>query len=168
MKTFVLCRHAKSDWPEGLPDHERPLKRRGINDAHEIGKLLYENDFIPDLILSSHAKRAETTAQIVAKQLDWEGDIHIEPSIYHEGAGTLLELIKSLPNDIHTAMIFGHNPTMEQMVQFLLQASRPVSMPTCAMAAFEFYGDEWQVVSPNSVYLRWLLIPRLKRKSTQG
>jgi len=84
MKTFVLCRHAKSDWPEGVADEDRPLKKRGINDAHDLGKILTERDFIPDLLVSSHANRAHTTAQIIAKQLDLDGEIIIEPSIYHD------------------------------------------------------------------------------------
>jgi len=166
MKTFVLCRHAKSDWPAGVADDQRPLKKRGITDAHDIGELLQKNDFYPDIILSSHAKRAHTTAQIIAKQLDWEQEIQIVEDIYHEGAGKLIEVIQNVPSSADTIMIFGHNPTMEQAVQFFLQSSRPTQMPTCAMACFEHHNPQWESLSPNTVYLRWLLIPRLKRKDS--
>ncbi len=166
MKTFVLCRHAKSDWPEGVTDEDRPLKKRGINDAHDLGKILENRYFIPDLLVSSHANRAHTTAQIIAKQLNLDGKIVIAPSIYHEGAGNLIELIKELPGSANTVMLFGHNPTMERAVQFLLQTSRTVSMPTCAMACFEIYADEWQSLMPHNVNFRWMLIPHFKRKES--
>lgn len=60
MKTLLLSRHAKSSWKNpDLPDHDRPLNKRGQNDAPRMGKLLKDEDLIPDLIMSSTAARAK-------------------------------------------------------------------------------------------------------------
>jgi phosphohistidine phosphatase len=68
MKTILLLRHAKSSWEDpDLPDYDRPLNKRGKNDAPRMGKLLKDKDIIPDLIISSTAARAKKTAELVAK-----------------------------------------------------------------------------------------------------
>ena len=60
MKTLLIMRHAKSSWKEqDLPDHDRPLNKRGKNDAPRMGKLLKDEDLVPDLIMSSTAVRAK-------------------------------------------------------------------------------------------------------------
>lgn len=164
MKTFVLCRHAKSDWPEDVPDLERPLKERGENDARRMGRLLASHSFIPDLIVSSPAVRALQTAQLVGQMAGYVADIQVDPSIYHEGPGSLISLVQALPDQAGLVMFFGHNPTMSQAVRYLLQADAPVEMPTCAMACFESYGDTWQHITPQNSQLRWLMVPRLRRK----
>lgn len=165
MKTLVLCRHAKSDWPIGVSDMERPLKNRGIRDASFLGELLVNQEFIPDLIISSPAKRALSTAQIVASKLNYTlEDIKIEDSVYYEGGGHLLGMVQDLPDSVETVMVFGHNPTMETAVRTLLQSGSPFEMPTCGMVCFESTHQHWANMSSHSTYLRWYLIPRLKRK----
>ena len=68
MKKLLLLRHAKSSWSDdGLPDHDRPLNKRGKKTAPQMGRLLVERDLVPDLIVSSSAKRARKTAEAVAK-----------------------------------------------------------------------------------------------------
>src|SRR6266487_3467541 len=71
MKTLFLIRHAKSSWDDtALPDKDRPLGDRGRRDAPKMGKRLAKRDVKPDLILSSPARRALTTAEIIAKKLE--------------------------------------------------------------------------------------------------
>ena len=164
MKTLILCRHAKSDWPEGVMDSKRPLKERGIKDAHRQAQLLNERGVVLDRIMSSHANRAISTARIFAKELGYKLPIQEEPSLYHQGLGNLISLVQELPQEINSVMLFGHNPTMEQTVQFFLRAERSIGMPTCAMACIEFSISSWNSLSPASAQLRWLIIPRLKRK----
>jgi phosphohistidine phosphatase len=165
MKTLVLCRHAKSDWPLHVDDLDRPLKKRGENDALRLGELLASHSFSPDLILSSPANRALSTATLIAEALAYETeDILTDPSIYYEGVGNLMAVIEKLPPEADTVMIFGHNPTMEQAVRFLLQADTPFQMPTSGMACFEAYAVDWKRFQDASPMLRWLQVPRLRRK----
>ncbi|MDX2245581.1 MAG: histidine phosphatase family protein [Bacteroidia bacterium] len=164
MKTLVICRHAKSDWPIGMPDIERPLKQRGISDAQYLGMMLGQQNFEPDLIVSSPANRALSTAKIVGKKLHYdESDIKVEKTIYESGTSGLIEFIQKLPSHADTVMIFGHNPTSEDTVRTLLQMSASFMMPTCAMACMESRSDNWQHFDARSIHLRWYLVPRLLR-----
>lgn len=165
MKTLVLCRHAKSDWPVGTEDIERPLKNRGVKDAHYLGELLNFHGFRPDLIVSSPAKRAHSTARILASQMGYsETKISVEPLIYYEDADSLLNFCRTFPPEIESAMLIGHNPTMESAVRQVLQMGAAFNMPTCAMVCLETYVSDWSQLDPRNVYLRWVLIPRFKRK----
>ncbi|MEM6262013.1 MAG: histidine phosphatase family protein [Bacteroidota bacterium] len=165
MKTLVLCRHAKSDWPEGIRDFDRPLKNRGEKDAARLGKLLYSHGFMPDLMVSSPANRAISTASIVQAELQFTQQIIQHASIYHEGTGSLLNLIDQLPLESDTVMIFGHNPTMEDTVRSLLRMNSPFQMPTAGMVCLESYSPDWQQFRKHFLHLRWMQIPRLQRKN---
>ncbi len=164
MKTVVFCRHAKSAWPDNTPDMQRPLKERGINDANFLGGLLGAQSFEPDLIISSPAQRARETAQIIGEKIYYKKDVKEERSVYYEEVGSLMTLVQELPESLEKVMIFGHNPTMETAVRFLLQMDAPFEMPTSGMACIESLANSWEYFQPRSVYLRWLLIPRLQRK----
>lgn len=164
MKTLYLCRHAKSDWPPGVRDLDRPLKDRGINDAHFLGQLLASQNFSVDTIISSPANRAQSTAKIIAKETGHSKPIMIESSVYHEGVPSLISFVRQLPNDIDSAMIFGHNPTMEDTVQALLNSEADFMLPTSAIACFECDGHSWRNFRADNLQLRWLLVPRLQRK----
>lgn len=165
MKTVVLCRHAKSDWPEGTADINRPLSERGHQDAQTLAQTLVRQGWSPDLIISSPANRAKTTAHYIAQGVSYDpSKIHIHDSVYHEGTGSLVELVKQLPPAVENVMIFGHNPTMEQAVQFYLQMDVRFDMPTGGMLAIESDQRDWQRFLPPLTRLRWYLIPRLQRK----
>ncbi|MCI4666964.1 MAG: histidine phosphatase family protein [Bacteroidia bacterium] len=164
MKTVVFCRHAKSAWPDDTMDLHRPLKERGIIDANYLGQLLGNQRFEPDLIISSPATRARQTADIMVDRLAYKGEIRTERSIYYEEVGAMMSMIQELPDEISKVMVFGHNPTMENMVRFLLQMDAPFEMPTSAMACIESMSNNWQYFSPRNVSLRWLLVPRLQRR----
>ncbi|MEZ4777074.1 MAG: histidine phosphatase family protein [Bacteroidia bacterium] len=164
MKTLVICRHAKSDWPVGVSDIERPLQQRGINDAKYLGTMLGQQNFEPDLIISSPANRALSTAKIVSGKINYQGEIEIEKKIYESGVSGTLELIHQLPDHADTVMLFGHNPTFEDTVRQLLQMSAAFYMPTCAMACMESRSDNWAHFDVRTIHLRWYLIPRLLRQ----
>lgn len=163
MKTLIICRHAKADYPEDTADFDRPLKEKGILDAEKQGKLLAEHDFLPDLILSSPAKRAIQTARIVAEKIGYTAMIEENLSIYHEGMGNLVSIIKALPEEVNTVMIFGHNPTLSDSVRYLLNMYHPFDMPTSGMVCLENPYNSWDFTRPQAARLRWVLVPRLKR-----
>src|SRR5713226_1188400 len=98
MKTLFLIRHAKSSWDDtALPDKDRPLDDRGTRDAPKMGKRLAKRDVKPDLILSSPATRALTTAEIIAKKLDYKRkDIVVDDRLYAGAVHSLLDVIHGL------------------------------------------------------------------------
>lgn len=161
MKTIVIGRHAKSDWSLGLPDFERPLNKRGRRDAPRMGALLARQEFMPDLIVSSPAVRALTTAQMIAKELGYSAAIREEQSIYDYGHGACVSILQDLPDEVGTVMLFGHNPTMENLIEYFLQMRSGVIMPTCALACIEAPQARWADLNPLSMHLKWLLIPKI-------
>lgn len=143
MKTLVLVRHAKSSWDHpGLDDHERPLNERGLRDAPKMGRRLAERGLAPDLILSSTAVRALTTARLLAEALGLDPDrIIAEERLYATSATGILEVVAELDIAVGTAMVVGHNPEMTSLAQRLTDEIG--HLPTCAVAEFRFEADAW-------------------------
>src|SRR5215510_15416674 len=112
MKTLFLVRHAKSSWKDRtLPDKERPLNDRGKRDAKEMGERLVQRDARPDLVLSSPARRALTTAKIIARELDYKPkNIVVDDRLYAVDADDLLDVIRKVGGESKRVMLFGHNP----------------------------------------------------------
>lgn len=120
MKSLLIMRHAKSDWDNSqLSDHERPLNRRGRQDAPRMGKLLKDEDLVPDLIITSTAERALTTAELAALACDYEGELHTTRQFYHADPETYLEVLRGVDEKHERVMIVGHNPGMEALVEAL-------------------------------------------------
>ena len=143
MKTLFLIRHAKSSWDNtALPDKDRPLDDRGKRDAPKMGKRLQERDVKPDMILSSPAIRALTTAEIIAKKLDYKlKDIVVDDRLYAGQADDLLDVIHELGDKLERVMLFGHNPELTEFAHRL--SSEIARMPTCAVAEFTFDAKSW-------------------------
>src|SRR5438094_9352940 len=148
MKTLFLIRHAKSSWDDtALPDKDRPLNDRGKRDAPKMGKRLAKRDVKPDLILSSPAKRALTTAEIIAKKLDYKlKDIVVDDRLYAGAVNDLLNVVHKLGDKLERVMLFGHNP---ELTEFAHRFSSEIThMPTCAVAEvhvrYEVVVRHWQ------------------------
>ena len=117
MKTLLIVRHAKSSWNHpGLSDHDRPLNRRGKEDAPKMGEVLRDEDTIPDMIISSTAKRAQKTAELMADSSGFDGKIVFTRAFYNADSDTYLDMLKTIPDNIETVMFVGHNPGMEELV----------------------------------------------------
>jgi len=148
MKTIILVRHAKSSWKDpSLDDFDRPLNKRGKKNAPFMGKKLKELKVMPDLVLSSPAKRAKKTAIAVAKALDYpKKKILYFNKIYHASAQYLFELLKSLDDEHETIMLFGHNPSFNGFVDMLLKRNPIYNIPTTGVCCIKFEVNQWQKV----------------------
>jgi len=113
MKPLFLIRHAKSSWDDtALPDKDRPLDDRGKRDAPKMGERLAKRDVKPDLILSSPAMRALTTAEIIAKKLDYKlKDIVVDDRLYAGEADDLLNVIHKLGDKLERVMLLATTPS---------------------------------------------------------
>lgn len=149
MKKLYIMRHAKSSWDHpNIGDYERPLNTRGLTDAPMMGEIFKKLDIMPDLIISSGAKRAITTAQIVAEKIEYPiGKIKQEKNIYTESDKGILKIINHLSNTLQSVMIVGHNPVLTSIVN-RLSGYGLSNLPTAAMAAIEFGVDDWNAVAP--------------------
>jgi len=151
-------RHAKSDWSAMEPDFERPLNKRGKKAAPFMGKLFKENDIIPDVILSSPAVRAKTTAFAVAESCGYNKDIKFYESFYFGYVSEIFDTLRGLSNDVETVFLFGHNPTWEMLVAKL--AGTGVTMPSAAAAVLDFDNDSWANIQNNTCKLIKLYRPK--------
>lgn len=146
MKTLFLMRHAKSSWKDNsLADHERPLKKRGRKDAKRIAKEIIKNGFNPDLILSSSARRAKETVEIVANILDYKNPIIFSDELYMGEPQDFINALKTLNDDYQSVMIVGHNPGLEAYLQII--DGEIESLPTAAFAHLVLVIDKWEDIT---------------------
>ena len=142
MKTLLILRHAKSSWKDSsLTDHDRPLNKRGKQDAPRMGKLLLQQGLTPDRIISSTAKRARKTATAVAKACQREDKVELTPEFYHAGPGSHLAVLQNVSDHDERVMVVGHNPGMEALVAHL--TGRMETMPTAALAHVALPINRW-------------------------
>jgi len=159
MKTLLLLRHAKSDWgDDSLPDFDRPLAPRGKRDAPRMGKALRKRGVMPELIISSPAARAKTTIEDFMKAAHLDLTVKFAESIYGAPSSELMKVIRSLPDEISRALMVGHNPGFEDLLNRL--TGKRERMPTAALARIEFQIDQWADIEEEKGKLMWLLTPK--------
>lgn len=151
MKTLLLLRHAKSSWDEGnLADFDRPLNDRGREDAPRMGKLLRQHDLVPDLIVTSSAKRAASTAKLLANEANYEGKVTRTRDLYLAEPGAYINLARRTDDSVKTLMLVGHNPGIEELVEWLSGSDE--SMPTAALACFHLPIAKWSELAAGRRY----------------
>ncbi|MDH3237888.1 MAG: histidine phosphatase family protein [Deltaproteobacteria bacterium] len=148
MKTIILVRHAKSSWKDSrLKDFDRPLNKRGKRDAPFMGKKLKDRQIMPDLILSSPAKRAKKTATSIAEEIGYpKKKIRYDDKMYHSGARALLEIVRNQDDGHGTIMLFGHNPDFNDLADMLLKQKPGYNIPTTGVFCIRFPVDSWRKV----------------------
>ena len=161
MKSLLILRHAKSSWKEpGTRDHDRPLNKRGKRDAPRIGELIKTEGVVPDLIVSSTALRAKTTACTVAEHARYDGELVFEPDLYLAAPEVYIEQLSLLPDDVTRVMMVGHNPGLAQLLY--LTTNRDEPFPTAALADVEWDIEAWDEIARSfrEGTLRHYWIPR--------
>jgi phosphohistidine phosphatase len=115
MKRVYLLRHAKSSWkhPE-LPDHDRPLAGRGRRAAKAIVRHMRAQEFVPELVLCSTARRARETLERIEPALG-RAPVRVERELYGASARELLARLRRLPDDVGSVLVIGHNPGMHEL-----------------------------------------------------
>ena len=151
MKRLFIVRHAKSSWDDPyLRDFDRPLNGRGKRNVPDMGKRLADLSVRPDLIISSPANRALTTAKGIAKAIGYEKSaIQEEASLYHASTQVIKEVISQTPDQVQTLMIFGHNPGFTSLIGALSDFNI-WNLPTCAVCGIEFDFNAWSEVLHSS------------------
>jgi phosphohistidine phosphatase len=154
MRRLMLLRHAKSNWPTGMADPERPLAARGREAAPVMGRYLAEELLLPDLVLVSPARRTAETWELVAPMLPERPATHVEPRIYEAKAERLLHVVQEVEPQVKTLLMIGHNPGFEELAALLTghgdrYASARMSRkyPTCGLAVLDFAIEDWRDVA---------------------
>lgn len=150
MKTLYLVRHAKSDWGDELVrDMHRPLNSRGYSDAYFQSKKFAKEQKHPELIISSPATRAFTTACIFAQELNYSPNrIQLAAEIYEAHPDAIISTIAAAGDKVDSLMVFGHNPGFTQVFDELSD-SYVDNLPTCGIVGIRFNISSWTEVMSN-------------------
>ncbi len=159
MKTLYLIRHAKSDWHQGVQDFERPLNERGRKDAPKMGKHLVQKELSPDLIISSDANRAISTARLIANEIGYDlSNIQENNKLYHASAKEMVRVIWEVSNEVNTLFVFGHNPGISDLVNYLTEEF--IELKTCCVARISFDLDDWKALVSGTGILKCVISPK--------
>ncbi|CAN5686279.1 histidine phosphatase family protein [soil metagenome] len=141
-----------------MADFDRPLNGRGRLAAPFMGELIARENIMPDLIVSSPAKRAIETAELVKENAGLNAEIRFDERIYEATTETLRQVISSIDDSVETVMLVGHNPGFEGILNYLI--GKAVSMPTAAMAVIELEIDSWSDLNPSTGTLSRIYRPK--------
>jgi phosphohistidine phosphatase len=179
MKTVLILRHAKSDWgAPDLADFDRPLAKRGLEDAPRMGQVLALFNLVPDKILSSPAQRAKQTAELVAKASGYCQAIQWEKLFYEGNPASLLTTLEELPDEVTRVLLIGHNPMLEETVALLCSpgfwendradGGWRMKIPTAGLVNLQFDIESWADLEPGGAILQWFIVPKLVRAIQGG
>lgn len=134
MKTLLLMRHAKSSWKETkLADQDRPLNKRGLQDAPIMGNLLLDRELVPQRILCSTALRSRKTAELMLETLATiQPEVEYLDALYMAEVPEYYSILRTLPDELERVMFIGHNPGLETLLQLL--SNRIEALPTAVIA----------------------------------
>ncbi len=136
--TLILLRHSKSDWSSGEADIDRPLGKRGRRQAPEAGQWLATHVDRVDLAVVSIAERARATWDLVSAELGERPEMRLAARAYGASSEELLDIVRSLSEELDTVVLVGHNPGLEGLAETLTDAWIP--LPTSALAVVELNG----------------------------
>jgi phosphohistidine phosphatase len=175
-RRLVVLRHAKSAYPPGVLDHDRPLAPRGVVDAKAAGAWIRDHVGTLDHVVVSSARRTRGTWTLAAGvigyigaagyDVDSPGPLTVDPRVYDASAPTLLEVLRELPDRVGTALLVGHNPGCEDLVDRLAGEADPeaarliaVKYPTCGTAVLDL-DVAWSDLAPGVARLTAFVVPR--------
>ncbi len=162
---LLLLRHAKSAWPDGVADHDRPLAARGLKAAPLIGRYIAREALIPDLALVSTARRTQETWALVGAELPVSVQRRNVDEIYEAPAERLAAVIRATDASIRTLLLVGHNPGFQELALDLAGggddlATLRLKFPTGALAVLDFSARAWTDATPRSGVLERFVTPR--------
>ncbi|OBG22820.1 histidine phosphatase family protein [Mycobacterium sp. 852002-51057_SCH5723018] len=162
-RTLLLMRHAKSDYPDGVADHDRPLAPRGVREAGLAGDWLRANVPMIDAVLCSTATRARQTLE----KTGVDAPVRYSERLYGATPGSTLEEINKTADDIGTLLVVGHEPTTSSLALILADGDTDPALveritakfPTSAIAVLTVPCD-WKDLEPRRAALTGFEIPR--------
>ena len=161
MKILYLARHAKSYWKDqSIPDFDRPLNSRGKRDAPFMGEVLKDKKVIPDLIISSPAKRTKKTALEIASKIGYsEKKILYNEELYEASSNTIMKVLNKIDEKYNSVMIFAHNPGLT-LLNNHISNNYIENIPTCGIVALQL-DIKWNELSKNTCKFLFFEYPKL-------
>ncbi|MBK9733508.1 MAG: histidine phosphatase family protein [Saprospiraceae bacterium] len=158
MKHIIIIRHAKSSWTDiNLSDFERTLDPRGLSDAPIMAERLKSKGYSPEIIVSSDAMRAKTTAAYFA---DCFGlSLKLDPKLYHGQSDNYLNAIAGINDEINTVALVGHNPGITHIAN-LIAPGCTNNIPTCGIIIATSSKTHWSFMSWKDMHVETLMFPK--------
>lgn len=162
MKEVIFVRHAKSDWGnEFLQDVDRHLNERGYADAYFLSEWYLKNKPLPQLIISSTATRAMSTALIFTRKFNAEmHSFASDKNLYEAGSEQILSVLKKQDNSINSVMLFGHNPGLTSICNELTNDLFFDNVPTCGIVSLSFEISKWSDLNNKKGKLNYYQFPK--------
>jgi phosphohistidine phosphatase len=165
-RSLVLLRHAKSAWPDDVPDHERPLASRGRRDAPVAGRWLRATGSRPDQVICSTAQRTRETWQLAAAELGAPPPVSYDDRVYGATAAELLDLARQAGPEVQSLLFVGHDPGLHDLAVGLAGPGDDAALtrmrdkfPTAAIAVLTFEGS-WPELALARARLTAFVTPR--------
>jgi phosphohistidine phosphatase len=161
-------RHAKSDWPAGFDDHDRPLSARGHRDAAAAAAWFNRQTWQLDVAVVSSAKRTQETFSDMASDLTYALDEVDEPRIYEASTSEILDIIRQ--QTCESLLVVGHGPGVPRLAITLSQGEIPLELerrgnyPTCAISVLESEVP-WSQWEPGVARFTDFVVPRANAES---
>ena len=161
MKKLYLIRHAKSDWSDpGKDDFDRGLNKRGKRSIPLMAKALKEKRIMPDLILSSSAKRAKKTAKGLAKALGYKGEIIFNEALYFTEPEEMIEMIRNVDDRYKSIFLVGHNPEITELSNMLTEVYID-NIPTLGIVSLAFNIEKWNEIGRGKGKMETFIFPKM-------
>ena len=149
VREVCFVRHAKSSWDHpGVRDFDRPLEDRGNKDAPMMAHKMKKLGLVPDLIVTSGAKRARKTAEYFQKEFGLpDHQFQVTDAIYEASAEEVYKVIRELPDSARFIYVFGHNPTFTWIANSIAGVHID-NVPTCGIVHAQIMIDSWKKFKP--------------------
>jgi phosphohistidine phosphatase len=160
LKQLYLIRHAKSSWSNlKISDFDRPLNQRGKREAPLMAERLAQLGIYPDALISSPARRAKATAEIIAKKLKYPVKmIHYENSAYTSATVDLVRVVQRIDDRLEKVFLIGHNYAITDLA-VMLTGEYISKIPTSGVVAMDFPVTTWEKVGPGKGTLLFFDFP---------
>jgi phosphohistidine phosphatase len=167
MKKLLLLRHAKSGYPEGVGDFERPLNGRGRDSAQRMGKYLAAAKLVPHYVKCSAAMRARQTLDHLCRGMGTMPTMVLEPKLYLASGRSMLKRLQRAPDDADRLMLIAHNPGIQNLALDLAGPNSgemfqrlAAKYPTAGLAMFDCAIEHWSDLGPADCTLVDFVTPR--------
>lgn len=162
MKTVYFIRHAKSCHDEDCKDIDRSISQKGEKNIKFMANLLKSKHIIPDIIISSSAKRTMQSAKIISNILEFKDEIIKKADLYNASLKDFLNIFYSIDSKFDNVFIIAHNPSITEICEFLSNSIID-HMPTSAIFCIEFKNDNFKDIAEHSGKVVFFDYPKLHK-----
>lgn len=163
MKRLYILRHAQAMPAATAGDHARDLTPAGHDQAIQLGKIMRQRGYAPDIVLCSDALRTRATLTGLSLATD---AIHYSRDIYHAGLNDLMTMLCGIEDRFGAALLIGHNPVAHELAVTLADDSSAefldrlaVSYPPATLTVYECPVEKWSALRQTKNFIMDVITP---------